>query len=316
MKSSFRTIPWFEYFHYSDCQVSFVWLFIWVSYSIFPSSLAFVSLQSIFKILHPDYFLPSLVSSLISSRLTPLNCFLPSLLFHPMNNVQLSFQTLSPSFLYLKPDNTVFLTNGLVHNSQAMLLPPSFNYFSFWNTYNLNNPFSSFSNSFSKLQETLLNSSVIYTHGKHVHGGGGDGVGAWLCCWRCLLLFNSQNIPEKLLKSPSFTFLLPSPVTFIFTTLNTSTSLLYPFNNPYLLHCQDLELTSNPLILTILLPSFFVPCVICKTLKDVPTTFRFPYTFHLLPFHVMDSSSGYSTMVFCFVLFFLPLLDWSAFLEE
>lgn len=116
--------------------------------------------------------------------------------------------------------------------------------------------------------------------------------------------FTPNYIPEKLLKSPSFTFLLPSPVTFIFTTLNTSTSLLYPFNNPNLLHHQDLELTSSPLILMILLPSFFVPCVVCKTLKDVPTTFRFPYTFYLLPFHVMGSSSGYSTMVFCFVLFF------------
>lgn len=201
MKSSFRTIPWFEYFHYSDCQISFVWLFIWVSYSIFPSSLAFVSLHSIFKILHHDYFLPSLASSLISSRLTPLNCFLFSLLFHPMNNVQLSFQTLSPSFLYLKPDNTVFLTNGLVRNSQSMLLPPSFNYFSFWNTYNLKNPFSSFPNSFSKLQETLLNSSVIYTHSKRVHGGGDDGGGAWLCCWRWYLNFAFVLLPTIFLRN-------------------------------------------------------------------------------------------------------------------
>lgn len=94
--------------------------------------------------------------------------------------------------------------------------------------------------------------------------------------------FTHNYIPEEFLKSPSFTFLLPTPMTFVFTTLNTSTSLLYPYNNLKLLYLQNFELRWNPLLLIILLPCFFVSCVIFKTLNDVPITYRIPYTYFQL----------------------------------
>lgn len=119
-------------------------------------------------------------------------------------------------------------------------------------------------------------------------GGGGDSDGEWLCCCRWHLNFTFVLLTtiflRNFLKFLASHFLLPSPMTFIFTTLNTLTSLLYPLNNPNLLYLQDFELTPNLLLLIILLPSFFVPSVIFKTLKDVPTSSRIPYTFYLLPF--------------------------------
>lgn len=145
MKSSFRTISLFEYFHYSDCQISFV--------MIFHMSILFnIPLQSSFHVpakhlQNPSpWLLPpfsyfqlnqfqansSLTASCLVFSFTPWIPF--NFLFKLFPLLSFIWNLKTQCFSQMDWYTTLF--------TPRMLLPPSFNYFSFWNSYKLNNPFS------------------------------------------------------------------------------------------------------------------------------------------------------------------------------